>query len=278
MREATELDFRRPELRDALLEDYEVDDDGKVVRKDRFQTAIERLRDFDKKASLDELVTKIYATLAVVKYLGLDSLYTWVEHKSDLDQLKPLVQSAMLKWNDTAAPVCVECGEAKAVALREVDAAKELAAKDAETALEKFMRRSAELKAREDAVRMREQAEDSWKRAYQREVAIRLEAEKRVAELTAAQRAVDDDMQWKPAYLREQEIRIAAENRAIELERRLAPQVEAENRASELPTTQEDVAFDGNWKAAYLREQETRTSAENQVIELKREIARLTQA
>lgn len=39
-REVTERDFRAPEFRDAKVEDYEFRDDGKVVRKDRWETGI----------------------------------------------------------------------------------------------------------------------------------------------------------------------------------------------------------------------------------------------
>jgi len=40
MREVTELDFRQPEFWGAKVEDYEFRDDGKIVRKDRWETAI----------------------------------------------------------------------------------------------------------------------------------------------------------------------------------------------------------------------------------------------
>lgn len=44
-RVVTERDFRMPEFRDACPEDYEFRDDGKVVRKDRWETAIHSIRD-----------------------------------------------------------------------------------------------------------------------------------------------------------------------------------------------------------------------------------------
>lgn len=53
MREVTEKDFRKPEFRDAKVEDYEFRDDGKLVRKDRFQTTVFKIasilhiRDFE---------------------------------------------------------------------------------------------------------------------------------------------------------------------------------------------------------------------------------------
>lgn len=40
----TERDIRMPEFRDASLEDLEFRDDGKIVRKDRWETAIRRIR------------------------------------------------------------------------------------------------------------------------------------------------------------------------------------------------------------------------------------------
>ncbi|MCV9964678.1 hypothetical protein OIU34_22570 [Pararhizobium sp. BT-229] len=39
-RAVTELDFRMPEFRDAKAEDYEFRDDGKIVRKDRWEKGI----------------------------------------------------------------------------------------------------------------------------------------------------------------------------------------------------------------------------------------------
>lgn len=40
MRIVTEQDFRMPEFRDAKVEDYEIRGDGKVVRKDRWETGL----------------------------------------------------------------------------------------------------------------------------------------------------------------------------------------------------------------------------------------------
>ncbi|WP_271103737.1 hypothetical protein [Pseudomonas tohonis] len=44
MREVTELDFRMPEFRNAKVEDYEFRDDGKLVRKDRWENGIHTIR------------------------------------------------------------------------------------------------------------------------------------------------------------------------------------------------------------------------------------------
>lgn len=43
-REVTELDFRMPEFRHAKVEDYEFRADGKLVRKDRWECAVHRIR------------------------------------------------------------------------------------------------------------------------------------------------------------------------------------------------------------------------------------------
>lgn len=43
-RKVTEQDFRMPEFRDARVEDYEFRDDGKLVRKDRWERAIHSIR------------------------------------------------------------------------------------------------------------------------------------------------------------------------------------------------------------------------------------------
>ena len=43
-RDVTERDIRLPEFRDAKLEDLEFRGDGKVVRKDRWETAIREIR------------------------------------------------------------------------------------------------------------------------------------------------------------------------------------------------------------------------------------------
>lgn len=44
MRTVTELDFRMPEYKDAKPEDYEFRNDGKLVRKDRWKTGINKIR------------------------------------------------------------------------------------------------------------------------------------------------------------------------------------------------------------------------------------------
>lgn len=44
MRQVTELDFRMPEFRNAKVEDYEFREDGKLVRKDRWERGIHTIR------------------------------------------------------------------------------------------------------------------------------------------------------------------------------------------------------------------------------------------
>lgn len=44
MRQVTELDFRMPEFRNAKAEDYEFREDGKLVRKDRWENGIHTIR------------------------------------------------------------------------------------------------------------------------------------------------------------------------------------------------------------------------------------------
>lgn len=43
-RQVTELDFRLPEFRDAKVEDYEFREDGKLVRKDRWESAVHEIK------------------------------------------------------------------------------------------------------------------------------------------------------------------------------------------------------------------------------------------
>jgi len=42
-RPVTEADFRRPEFRDANPEDYEFRGDGRIVRKDRWETTVRNI-------------------------------------------------------------------------------------------------------------------------------------------------------------------------------------------------------------------------------------------
>jgi hypothetical protein len=67
-REVTERDIRMPEFRDSKLEDLEFRDDGKVVRKDRWQTGLRRIRealgDHRREFEIDDIVQAVEALVA----------------------------------------------------------------------------------------------------------------------------------------------------------------------------------------------------------------------
>lgn len=52
-RVVTERDFRMPEFRDADPNDYEIRDDGKIVRKDRWETGVRRIASRVSRSRLD---------------------------------------------------------------------------------------------------------------------------------------------------------------------------------------------------------------------------------
>lgn len=63
--EVTERDFRAPEFRDAKVEDYEFRSDGKLVRKDRWEMAIHRIRELvgqgsSREFEIPEVVKAVY--------------------------------------------------------------------------------------------------------------------------------------------------------------------------------------------------------------------------
>lgn len=68
MRKVTERDLRIPEFRDAVLEDLEFRDDGKIVRKDRWETGIRRIRralgDHRREFEIDDIVHAVEALVA----------------------------------------------------------------------------------------------------------------------------------------------------------------------------------------------------------------------
>lgn len=68
MRKVTERDIRIPEFRDANVEDLEFRSDGKVVRKDRWETAIHNIRsalgDHRREFEIDEIVAAVKAMAA----------------------------------------------------------------------------------------------------------------------------------------------------------------------------------------------------------------------
>lgn len=68
MRDVTERDIRMPEFRDAKLEDLEFRDDGKIVRKDRWETGILDIRralgDRRREFEIDDVVQAVKAMVA----------------------------------------------------------------------------------------------------------------------------------------------------------------------------------------------------------------------
>jgi hypothetical protein len=70
MREVTERDFRMPEFRDADPKDYEFREDGKIVRKDRWETGIRRIRsalgDHRREFEIDDVIQAVKALIAAV--------------------------------------------------------------------------------------------------------------------------------------------------------------------------------------------------------------------
>ena len=69
-RAVTERDFRMPEFRDAKPEDYEFRDDGKVVRKDRWERAIGSIKyamgDERREFEVEDVVKAVKALVATI--------------------------------------------------------------------------------------------------------------------------------------------------------------------------------------------------------------------
>lgn len=69
-RTVTERDFRAPEFRDADPKDYEFRSDGKIVRKDRWETGIHRIRsiigDHRREFEIDDIVMAVQAIVATI--------------------------------------------------------------------------------------------------------------------------------------------------------------------------------------------------------------------
>ncbi len=100
MREVTEKDFRKPEFIDAKVEDYEFRDDGKLVRKDRFQTtvfkiaSILRLRDFECQEVIDEVDSLLNELKIIAKLHSLGRL-----DKLD-NQLLPMFEKLVTQFKE----------------------------------------------------------------------------------------------------------------------------------------------------------------------------------
>jgi len=62
-RKVTENDFRMPEFKDKSPDDYEFRSDGKIVRKDRWEMAIHRIKyilgDNRKEFEIEEIISSI---------------------------------------------------------------------------------------------------------------------------------------------------------------------------------------------------------------------------
>lgn len=67
----TERDFRRPEFRDADPKDYERREDGRIVRKDRWERGIRRIRsllgDHRREFEVDDVVSAVAALGALIE-------------------------------------------------------------------------------------------------------------------------------------------------------------------------------------------------------------------
>lgn len=67
-REVTERDFRMPEFMDAKVEDYEFRNDGKLVRKDRWERGIQTIRSLvglnQREFEISEVVDAVRALVA----------------------------------------------------------------------------------------------------------------------------------------------------------------------------------------------------------------------
>ncbi len=100
MREVTEKDFRKPEFIDAKVEDYEFRDDGKLVRKDRFQTtvfkiaSILRLRDFECQEVIDEVDSLLNEFKIIAKLHSIGEL-----DKLD-NQLLPIFEKLVKQFKE----------------------------------------------------------------------------------------------------------------------------------------------------------------------------------
>jgi hypothetical protein len=70
-RAVTERDLRLPEFRDAKIEDLEFRADGKVVRKDRWENGIHRIRDAlgdsRREFEVEDIVNAVHALVALVE-------------------------------------------------------------------------------------------------------------------------------------------------------------------------------------------------------------------
>lgn len=80
-RTVTELDFRMPEFRDAKVEDYEFRPDGKLVRKDRWETAVQSIRSI---MGISARSFEIPEVVDAVRAMA-DSASSWIDMTDDID-------------------------------------------------------------------------------------------------------------------------------------------------------------------------------------------------
>ncbi len=73
MKQATLRDFIQPEFRDKDPDDYEVRDDGAIVRKDRWEMGVRRIRsaigDNRCEFEIDDAVSAVQALVSLVEHL-----------------------------------------------------------------------------------------------------------------------------------------------------------------------------------------------------------------
>jgi len=77
-RAVTERDFRRPEFMDAKPEDYEFRGDGKIVRKDRWERAVQSIRSI---VGINAREFEIEDVVGAVRAL-VDTQQDWLEIRS----------------------------------------------------------------------------------------------------------------------------------------------------------------------------------------------------
>lgn len=82
MREVTERDFRKPEFMDAKPEDYEFRADGKIVRKDRWERAVQTIRAL---VGIHAREFEIEEVVEAVRKL-VDNQAGWIEIEDGMDR------------------------------------------------------------------------------------------------------------------------------------------------------------------------------------------------
>ena len=78
-REVTERDFRAPEFSDAKVEDYEFRSDGKLVRKDRWEMGIQRIREIVGISAREFEITEVVQAVRDLKDPETKCLHEWTD-------------------------------------------------------------------------------------------------------------------------------------------------------------------------------------------------------